>query len=164
MRKFLIGTAILGGVGLFAYSIYRYFKIQADLLSKFTYQIVDFGIQQFDLQIIKGQLSVLFKSDADLEVQIDSFYVDFYLNGVKIGYIEDIRKFVIPAHGQSIIPFSYTLNPQILLANIVGIISQTIQIEDEVFEVKGFARVKSGFIAVTLPIEYRTTLKEILNS
>lgn len=164
MKNFWLGVGLLSGVGLFGYAIYKYLKIQADLLSKFTYSIVDFGIEQADLQTIKGKLSVLFKSDADLEVEVSDFYVDFYLNGYKIGYIQDINKFIIPAHGQSIIPFSYTLNPQLVLGNIVQIVTQSINLKDETFEVIGYASVKSGFIKVTLPIEYRTTLNEIMSS
>jgi LEA14-like dessication related protein len=162
MKKFIVATSIIGGITLFGYAIYRYIKVQADLLKNFSYQIMDFGIQQFDLQLIKGTLSVLFKSDADVEIVVKSFIVNFYVNGVPAGYIEDTSEFIVPAHNQTIIPFAYTLDPQVLLANVIGIIDQSIQTGDEIFEVKGFAKVKSGFITVSLPIEYKTTLKEIM--
>ena len=161
-KKIGFAIAILGGVAMFGYAIYRYVKVQADLLKNFSYQIMDFGIQQLDAQIIKGTLSVLFKSDADIEIVVKSFIVNFYLNGVPIGYIEDTKEFIVPANNQTIIPFSYTLDPQILMSNIIGIIDQSIQTRDETFEVSGFAKIKSGFITLSLPVEYKTTLKEII--
>jgi LEA14-like dessication related protein len=163
MKKYIVTGSIIGGIALFGYAIYRYVKVQADLLSNFSWQIMDFGLQQIDEQIIKGTLSVLFKSEADLEVVVKSFIVNFYLNGVPIGYIEDTKEFIVPSHNQTIIPFAYTLDPQILMSHIVGIVSQSINTGDEVFEVKGFAKVKSGFITVSLPVEYRTTLKEVMS-
>ena len=162
MKKTGVIVAILGGVAMFGYAIYHYVKVQADLLKNFTYQIMDFGIQQIDEQIIKGNLSVLFKSDADIEIVVKSFIVNFYLNGVPVGYIEDTKEFVVPAHNQTIIPFSYTLDPQILFSHLIGIIDQSIQSGDEFFEVDGFAKIKSGFITVSLPVNYKTTLKEIM--
>ena len=162
MKKFIITTSIIGGITLFGYAIYRYVRVQADLLKNFTYQIMDFGIQQIDTQIVKGTLSVLFKSDADIEIVVKTFIVNFYLNGVPVGYIEDTKEFIVPANNQTIIPFSYTLDPQVLMSHLAGIISQSIQTGDEIFEVRGFANVKSGFITVSLPIEYKTTLAEIM--
>lgn len=157
-----LAIAILGGVAMFGYAIYHYVKVQADLLKNFSYQIMDFGIQQLDAQIIKGNLSVLFKSDADIEIVVKSFIVNFYLNGVPVGYIEDTKEFIVPAHNQTIIPFAYTLDPQILMAHLVGMIDQSIQTGDEVFEVSGFAKIKSGFITLSLPVDYKTTLGEIM--
>ena len=162
MKRTGVIAAIVGGVALFGYALYKYVKVQASLLQNFSYQIMDFGITQMDEQIVKGNLSVLFKSDADVEIVVKSFIVNFYLNGVPIGYIEDTKEFIVPAHNQTIIPFAYTLDPQIVFSHLMGIVTQSINSGDEVFQVKGFAKVKSGFITVSLPVDYTTTLKEIM--
>jgi len=159
----LVGS-IIAGLGLFGYALYRYFKVQADLLKNFSYKILDFGIERADFQVVKGQLSVLFKSDADVEVVVKKFIVDFYLNGVRIGYIEDTNEFIVPARSESVIPFQYTLNPQLVFGSAVDIISIALQTNDQIFEVDGYATLKSGIFTVSLPIKYRTTLKEILSS
>jgi hypothetical protein len=155
-------AAIFGGVVIFGYAIYNYIKVQTDLLKNFSYQIIDFGIGQIDPQIVKGTLSVLFKSEADIEVVVKNFIVNFYMNGVPVGYVEDTSEFIVPARNQSIIPFAYTLDPQVVFSNLLAIITNSINSGDETFEVKGFAKVKSGFITVSLPIEYKTTLREIM--
>jgi LEA14-like dessication related protein len=105
---------------------------------------------------------VLFKSEADIEIVVKNFIVNFYMNGVPVGYVEDTSEFIVPARNQSIIPFAYTLDPQVVFSNLLAIITNSINSGDETFEVKGFAKVKSGFITVSLPIEYKTTLREIM--
>lgn len=163
-KGIILVSSIVAGLGLFGYALFRYFKVQADLLKNFSYKILDFGIERADFQVVKGKLSVLFKSDADVEIVVKRFIVDFYLNGVRIGYIEDTNEFIVPARSQSIIPFQYTLNPQLVFGNAVNIISMALQTNDQIFEVDGYATLKSGFITVSLPINYKTTLKEILSS
>jgi len=160
----ILVSSVIAGIGLFGYALFRYFKVQADLLKNFSWKILDFGIERADLQVVKGKLSVLFKSDADVEIVVKKFIVDFYLNGVTIGYIEDTDEFIVPARSQSIIPFQYTLNPQLVFGNAVNIITMALESNDQIFEVDGYATLKSGIITVSLPIKYKTTLKEILSS
>lgn len=164
MKKILLSTAVLGGVSLFAYSIYRYIKIQTQLLKDFSYKIIDFGVEQTTPQKVKGTLKVLFTSNSDIEITVQDFIVDFFVDGKKIGYIEDKGAFLVPARSSSEIGFAYTLNPQLVITNITDLISGVLQKNDVSFEIKGFATLKSGFIKVPLPIEYQTTLKEFLKS
>jgi LEA14-like dessication related protein len=116
----------------------------------------------FDLNIIKGSISVLFTSQADIEVEIKAFYLDFYFNENKVGYLEEASAFIIPAKGNSTIDLEFTLNPQLVIGNAVDIIDYTLNSKDANIYISGFARLKSGFINVTLPIEYNTTLRELL--
>lgn len=164
MKKILISTAVLGGVGIFAYSIYRYIKIQANLLKDFSYRILDFGIEESSLQKVKGTMKVLFTSNSDIEITVQDFIVDFFVDGEKIGYIEDKGAFLVPARSSSEIGFAYTLNPQLVFTNITDLVSGALENNDISFQIKGFATLKSGFIKVSLPIEYETTLKEFLAS
>jgi LEA14-like dessication related protein len=158
----IVGLSILGGVGVFAYALYAYAKKQASMLENYDYKIVDFKIDTLDLQSVKGEISILFSSKSDVEVVIEEFYLDFYFNGEKVGYLEDATPFVLPAQGSTIIPLKYTLNPQLVFGNISDIISYTFNQKDAGISIRGYARLKSGFIKATLPIEYNTTIKEIM--
>jgi len=129
----VIGIAILSGVAVFGYALYAYAKRQAMLLENYEYKIVDFKMDTFDLQKIK-----------------------------KVGYIEDTTPFVIPAKGYTTIPFKYTLNPQLVINNAVDIVSYALRQKDAAISVRGYAKLKSGFVSATLPISYDTTIKEIL--
>lgn len=161
-KSTIVGLSILGGVSVFGYAIYAYAKKQAMLLENYVYKIVDFKMDTFDAQKIKGTISVWFGSKSDIEVVIDKFILDFYFNGKKVGYIEDTTSFVIPANGFTTIPFQYTLNPQLVFSNAVDIVAYALRQKDAAISVRGYAKVKSGFVSATLPISYDTTIKEIL--
>lgn len=164
MKKSILGLTIFAGVGLFAYSLYAYVKRQKNLLEQFTYKITDFSLDTFNLQMIKGKIKVLFVSLSDIEVTVQEFYLDFYFNGERVGYLEDVTAFIIPARGRTEIPFEYSLNPQLIFPNITDILAYTLKSKDASIAVKGYATLKSGFVKATLPINYSTTIKEILSS
>jgi hypothetical protein len=158
-----VGLLVVSGVAVIGYALYSYAKKQASLLENYTYKIVDFKIENFDLQKIKGSISVLFGSQADVEVVIQNFILDFYFNDKKVGYIEDTTEFVIPARGYTTIPFKYTLNPQLIFNNTVDIVSYALRQKDASISVRGYAKLKSGIVTATLPISYQTTIKQILS-
>ena len=162
-KKYLVGTAILGGVGLFAYSIYYYIRIQTELLKNFTYLIRKVKLTTFNSQIIKGIIQLDFTNNSDVEVAINEFYLDFFLNGDYIGYLQDTSPFVILKRSTTPISFEFTLNPQLILSNVVSIATFSLKARDAVFSLKGKAKLKSGFVKATLPVTYETTIKEILS-
>jgi hypothetical protein len=163
-KKTIIALAILGGVSLFGYSIYYYFQRQVDLLKQFEYKIINFTLDTLSLDLIKGKLNVLFSSVADIEVTVTEFYLDFYFDGNRVGYLQDVSKFIIPAHGSTQIAFEYTLNPHLIFGSVGDIIAYTTKQKDAAISVRGYASMKSGFISATLPIIYDTTVKEIMSS
>ena len=163
MKRTLVSVLVLGGVAGFGYALYAYAKKQASLLQDYTYRVVDFSIDTFELKKIKGSISVLFSSKSDVEVVVQNFILDFEFNGKKVGYLEDNTEFVIPAKGSTTIPFKFTLNPQLIFSNAVDIVSYALRQKDASISVKGFAKLKSGFISATIPISYNTTIKEILS-
>ena len=160
MKK--VGWVIVGGVAAFGIALYAYVRKQAMLLENYTYKIVDLKIETFDLQKIKGKISVFFGSQADIEVLVEEFYLDFYFNNEKVGYLQDDTKFVIPAKGSTVIPLGFTLNPQIIFSNATDIFAYTFSKKDAAISIRGFAKLRSGFISATLPIEYDSTIREIL--
>jgi len=168
-RGFIIGATILTGVAAFGFALYYYAKKQVSLLEGYQYKIHSFKIQTFDLQKIKGTISVYFASNTDIEVLVEKFYLDFYFNGVQVGYIEDVTPFIIPARttnslGSTIIDFNFTLNPKLVIGNAADIIGYVLRQKDALIAVSGYGKLKSGFVKATLPIVYNTTLNEILAS
>lgn len=159
----IVSVLVLGGVAAIGYAFYAYASRQAKLLQDYSYKILNFSIDTFDLQKIKGTISVLFGSKSDVEVVVQEFILDFYFNGKKVGYLEDNTEFIIPAKGMTTIPFQYTLNPQLVFTNAVDIVSYALRQKDASISVRGYAKLKSGFIGATLPISYDTTIKEILS-
>jgi LEA14-like dessication related protein len=161
MKKGLTALAIVGGISLFGYAIYRYFTKQIDLLQQFTWKVVDFTFDTADLKVIKGIIKFRFSSISDIELTISKFYLDVYVNGDRIGYVEDAQTFIIPARGYTDIPLAYTVNPQFILKNVVDIILTSTKLNDAIIGFDGYAQVKSGFISATVPIKSSCSAKNM---
>jgi hypothetical protein len=161
MKKVAVGTAILAGVGIFGYAIYKYFSKQINLLKEFEWKVLDFTIDTIDLQTLSGKIKFRFSSISDIQLTISKFYLDFYVNGERIGYLEDVTKFIIPAKGYSDIPFEYTINPQFFIKNIVDIIAYTTKQKDAIVTFVGYAQISSGFVKATVPISTNCSIKNL---
>jgi len=159
MKKGLTALAIVGGISLFGYALYRYFTKQIDLLSQFTWKVIDFSFDVADLTTIKGIIKFRFDSIADLELIVSRFYMDVFINGDRVGYIEDSQTFIIPAKGYTDIPLAYTINPQLVLKDVVDIILSSTKLNDAIVTFEGYAEVKSGFISATIPIKSNCSVK-----
>jgi LEA14-like dessication related protein len=124
---------------------------------------LDLSVTTFNAQIVKGVIKINFTNNSDIEVAVNEFLLDFYFNGEYIGYLQDTTPFIIPIRNSTPISFEFTLNPQLILSNISDILLFSVKAKDATFSVRGKAKVKSGFISTTMPIEFDTTIKEILS-
>jgi hypothetical protein len=163
-----VGAILLGSVAVITGSLLYYFKKQADLIALFQYKILAVKIDSFDPQLITGKVTILFTSISSIEITINEFYLDFYFDGNKVGFIQDVTPFIVPAaigntSGQAQIPFAYSLNPQLVIGNVSDILGYTLKQKDASISLRGYASVKSGFIKATIPITYDTTIKELLS-
>ena len=161
MSKGLTALAIIGGISLFGYTLYKYFTKQVDLLKQFNWKVLDFGLDTLDLKVIKGTIKFRFSSISDVELEINKFYLDVYANGERVGYIEDVNTFIIPAKGYTDIPFAYTINPQFIIKNIVDIVAYTSKQKDAIITFDGYVKIKSGFISATVPIKSDCSVKNL---
>lgn len=161
MKKGLIALAIVGGISLFGYAIYRYFTKQIDLLKQFSWEVVDFTFDTADLKLIKGVIKFRFASISDIELTISKFYLDVYVNGDRIGYVEDSQTFIIPANGYTDISLAFTVNPQFIIKNVIDIILTSTKLNDAIISFDGYTQVKSGFISATVPIKSICSVKNM---
>lgn len=161
MKKALTALAVVGGMSVFGYAIYKYFVKQIDLLKQFTWKMIDFSVDTMDLQVVKGNIKFRFSSISDLEIIVSKFYLDLYINGERVGYVEDLNTFIIPARGYTDISLSYTLNPQLITKNVVDIILISTKLNDAVITFNGYAEIKSGFISATVPVKTACSVKNL---
>ena len=163
MNKKTVATiGIIGGLAVMGYSIYYYFKRQTDLIKNFTYKVIGINFSTFNIGLVKGDLTVAFTNTSNIEVLITEFYVDFYFNEQYVGYLEDKTPFVIKSMQTTPVTTQFTLNPQLILGDLVNIIAFSSQYEDAKMEIVGKAKVKSGFISATINIDFSSTIKELL--
>ena len=153
---------IIGGLGLLGFGLYRFFKVQTKALLDFTWKISKVSIVSLTKTELSMDVTFLFTSKADIEAKITRLYLDIYLNGQNMGFISENKEFVLPAHGSSSVPLHISINPQAILRDLINLVLGFVKDKDFMLKLKGFANVKSGFIATTLPIEYETSIREYL--
>lgn len=153
----------LSGMGLIGYAFWRYITIQKDLLSKFTYSLLNIKFSHISMDDITANIVVRFNSIADVEVKVKKFYVDFYLNNIYVGNFEDNGEFTIIANGYADIPVTLKFNPQLIFTNIVDLSLVAININDVAISARGYADVSSSFISATIPISYDSSVKQLLS-
>jgi LEA14-like dessication related protein len=161
MKKALL---IIGGLSVLGFGVYKYFKIQADLLSKYEWKIAGIKILKFNLTELAMQLTIRFTSKADLEAKIENIYLDLFLEGKNVGFVTETKPFIIPANGSSDVKLSVSINPQAVLKNITDIVLGVSKNKDIKLGINGYAKIKSGLFSATLPIVVETSLKEYLKN
>lgn len=159
MKKALL---IFGGLSLLGYGLYRYFKKQTNLLLDYQWKVSGFRVIKFSITEISIDVSILFTSKADIEAKINKIYLDLFVEGKNVGFVSEVKSFILPAKGTTTIPLLISINPQAIFKNIFDVSLGVAKSKDLRFKLEGYANVKSGFISTTLPIKYETTIKEYM--
>lgn len=155
----LTGVAILAGLGVIGFGIYRYFKKQIDLITDFEWKVINLSFDTVSPNLLKGKVVFRFTNKSDIELTITKFYLDLYLNGEYIGWLEDKNEFVIPARGFSDIPIGFSVNPQLVVKNVVDIVVLASKLKDAIFSFDGAASVRSGFVSTSVKIKCDCSVK-----
>lgn len=142
------------GVAAVGFSIYKYFKLQADLLKNYDYKIVGVKPIKINLTELTIKVTIRFTSKSDIEATVQKIYFDIIAEGQNVGFVSEVKPFVLPAKGSSDIPIVISLNPKIVLGNVVNVVLSGAKKKDLNFKLDGYADIKSGFLKVTIPIKY----------
>jgi len=161
MKKGLFIVAVLGGLSLVGYGLYNYFKKQVGLLKDFQWKFLNLDIQNIDLQLIKGKVTIRFMSKSDLEFLVEQFVLDVYVNGQKSGYINDVKQTLIPANGYTDIDIQFSINPQYIIKDATDILGYTLKQKDAIITLSGYVQVSSNFISTTVPISCNCSVQKL---
>jgi LEA14-like dessication related protein len=100
---------------------------------------------------------------SNVEATVNEMYLDFLINGIKVGSVNETKDILILPSKTTDITFNFKFNPRIVGQNILDIISFSVGAKDVTFQAIGYVKVKSSFISTTIPFEYTNNLKSILN-
>jgi LEA14-like dessication related protein len=154
--------ALVAGLGLIGFAIYRYYQRQLKFLEDITYKVIGLQIKKFTFQSVSLDITTQIFNASNIEATVKEMYLDAYINGVKVGNVNEVKDILILPQKSSIVTFNFTFDPRIIGKNIVDIITGSLASKDLVFDVKGYMKVKSGFLTLPLPFEYRNNLKSVL--
>lgn len=160
--KGLKTIAVLGGLGIIGYALYRYYKIQAKFLEDITYQVLGVRVAKISASAITLDITARIYNASNVEAVVKEMYLDLLVNEVKVGNVNEIKDIPILPQKSSDISFSITFNPQLIKKNVVDLITFTIAAKDMKYDVKGYVKVKSGFLTTSLPFSYSNNLKSVI--
>ena len=155
---------IFAGVGVIGYALYRYYMKQIQFLKDITYQIVGLKVKSITVNQVSLDITTRIYNASNVEATVTEMYLDVFINGVAVGNINEVKDIVVLPQKTTDVTFNFAFNPRIIGKNILDILSLTVASKDMNFDVKGYVRVKSGFLSTTIPFEYTNNLKAILNA
>lgn len=161
--KFIKPILIFSGIGIIGYALYRYYLKQIDFLKDITYQVIGLKILSASVNQISMDITTRIFNASNVEATVTEMYLDFLINGVKVGSVNETKNILILPTKTTDITFNFKFNPRILGQNALNLVSLSLGAKDVLFEAKGFVKVRSSFISTTIPFEYSNNLKSILN-
>jgi len=153
---------IFSGLGVIGYALYRYYTKQIDFLKDITYQVVGFKIAKVSASSVSVDITNRIYNASNVEATVQELYLDFLLNNVRIGQVNEVKDIVIKPQQTTDVTYRFTFDPKLVISNIVSLITFSVAAKDMTFVAKGYAKVKSSFLQTTIPFEYKNTLKNFL--
>lgn len=153
---------IASGVGIIGLAIYRYYKKQADLLANYTYKVVGLKVVSITTENIVLDITTRITNNSNVSATITEIYLDAYLNGENVANINEVKDIFVKANGSSDFSFRLAISPKLVLGNIVNIVTLSAATKDLFLNLKGYVRVKSGFLSVSLPFDYENNIKSLI--
>ncbi len=155
-KKIIVAT-IAGGL---LYAAWRFYKKQAKLLEEYTIKPIGAKFLKLSLDVATIEFTVRITNKSAIEATVIQMYSDVYLNGQLVGFINNSGKALIPGNGTSDIKMILTITPKEILKNIVASIGSSVQSRDILYRMKGYAKIKSSFLTVSVPFDYNGSLKK----
>lgn len=160
--KAIKSLVILSGLGVIGYALYRYYSKQIDFLKDITYQVVGFKIAKVSANNVSVDITNRIYNASNVEATVSELYLDFLLNDVRIGQVNEVKDIVIKPQQTTDVTYRFTFDPKLVIKNVVDLITFSVAAKDMTFVAKGYAKVKSAFLKTTIPFEYKNTLKNFL--
>jgi LEA14-like dessication related protein len=161
--RFVRTLLIFSGLGVIGYAIYNYYAKQVDIIKNIQYDIVGVQIADFSLNRISLNITSRIYNASNVSATIKSIYLDVFLDGVNVGNINEIKDIVIQPLATNDVTVQLAFNPEIVVANVIGILGNAATAKDVMIDMKGYVTAESSFITTTIPFDYHNTLKTLMN-
>lgn len=152
-----LSVLVLAGGGTWAY-IAR----QRKLLANYKKDLINIQFVNISPDLITVRFTMRFTNTSDIEATIKQLNAEVYINDVYIGYTTITAQTLVPAKGMADLPFEVTFSPKLIYKNIISLVLAAAAFKDMPFRISGSAKLKSGFIPVSIPFEYASTFKQFI--
>jgi len=153
---------VIGGIGIIGYALWKYYQKQVGFLQNITYQITRVNITSITKSKVTLAISAKIYNASNVQAVVKEMYLDFFINGVKVGNVTEIKDINIAPLQTSLVSFGFAFDPTVIGKNIVDLVSLSLKAKDVVFNLRGYVGVESSGIRATLPFEYENNLKNLI--
>lgn len=156
---------ILASLGLLSAGagivLYRYYNKQVKLLGDYDIRPVGVKVLRWekDGSLATLEFTVRITNKSNIEAVITQLHSDIYLNNQYLGYVINNGSILVPAKGSADAKVQITFAPKEALKNIISTVTVLLGTKDIPYRLKGYAKVKSSFIAVSVPFDETRSLK-----
>jgi LEA14-like dessication related protein len=161
--KYLKPTLILTGLGIIGYALYRYYQKQLNFLQNIQYSVKGVKILNVTKEDVSIEVTLKIYNASNVEATVKEMFLDLYLNEIKVGTIDESKDILILPNKTTDLTYKLSFDPQLILKNVVNLVSLTLALKDMQVRAEGYVNVKSGFISTTIPFTYKSNLKSLLN-
>jgi LEA14-like dessication related protein len=160
--KALKPILIFSGLGVIGFALYRYYQKQINFLKDIQYKIIGIKIANISKDDVALDITQRVYNASNVEAVVTEVYLDIYLDGIKVGNINEIQDIVILPTKSTDVSYRFSFNPTLILKNIVNLVTLTLKLKDLRINAEGYVKVHSGFIYTTIPFSYENNLKSLL--
>lgn len=153
---------IVAGMGIIGYSLYKYYRKQLDFIKDITYKVIGVKIVSISKNLVSLDITAQIYNASNVEATVKQMYLDFFVNGVRVGNINEVKDILILPLKSTNVTFNFSFSPSLIGKNVAEILTATLGIKDIILDIKGFIKVRSAFIGATVPFEYQNNLKSLI--
>lgn len=161
MKK-LTPIFVFSGLAVIGYALYRYYLKQIDFIKDITYQVSGLNILSADANRVSLEILTRIYNASNVDATLEQMFLEVYFNGVKVGEVNEIKDIPIEPLKSSNISFVFNFNPTLLGRNILNLITLTVAAKDIILDIRGYVKVRSGFVKSTIPFEYKNNLYSLI--
>jgi LEA14-like dessication related protein len=143
---------IIGGLGLFGFGLYRYFKYQVDLAMNYDYRIKKFEYLGADGDNINVSATIQLTNNSNFQLIINSFDLDLFFEGKKFADVVSTQVVVIQPKNSFDIKGVGVLNVNDLKTSLPVFITDVLKQKPINIEVEG--ELKINFMGIDSTIVF----------
>jgi LEA14-like dessication related protein len=156
-------VAVLGVLlGVAGATVY-YYERQLELLRQLSFKLLSFSFGPI-VTGIETQINTVIRiySNSTLDAQVKGLYIDVYVNGNKLGSVTGVQPFILPARGYSDAQLQILVSPDLIIGELAQLAIGFLGNQDFAINLIGFVRIQEAFLTISVPFNYATTFKQIL--
>lgn len=158
--KPIIWIAVVAGAGTGAFFLAKYIARQKVLAQDYEADVIAIRSSPLNADLMTLEFTLRLHNKSDIEATVKNLYADVYLNNSIVGNVMNNGQFVIPAKGYSDAKINVNIAPKQILRNAVSALLNLANIQDIPYSVKGYLKIKSGFIGAQVPFTYNGSLRQ----